>query len=137
MGQQFTQNPLGRGSIIDQNSMSNHSFTSQAIYRRIEEQGFNRTHTIPKEYKKGKPFFSLVNWMFNSPTSVVGIADDSWKYSFSLFFTTLSGVCLISRRFGFSYMLIRKFSRRDRYTLWQGESIHNLVFLCNERKSTI
>ena len=60
---------------------------SKALNRRIERQGKERTHTIPKHYK------GRTDWVLKSPTPVIWMSDvDMQKLNAKVVHSTVSGI---------------------------------------------
>ena len=65
----------------------NTTFIFQAVWQRMDGQGFNRSHIIPEEYEGNS-----VEYILGSPTTVVYLAEiENWKKNIDVKYTTISG----------------------------------------------
>ena len=62
----------------------------QAVWQRMDGQGFNRSHIIPEGYEGNS-----VEYILGSPTTVVYLAEiENWKKNIDVKYTTISGAVL-------------------------------------------
>ena len=63
----------------------------QAVGRRVNGQGFNRTHDIPDQYDGNS-----IKYILGSPTTVVYLSEiDSLKKGIDVLYTTISGTLFL------------------------------------------
>ena len=64
----------------------------QAVWQRMNRQGFNRTHTIPNQYDGNS-----VSYILGSPTTVAYLTEiETMKIMIDVKYMTISGTCLLT-----------------------------------------